>query len=561
MKVIKKHPRILSLKIKKGISIVLFLGFAIAIWAQNTDPVRLEIPAKNGSNPFNYITAGIDGICVFYPTINETGRDSISWSFMMTDTQLKPNWAKLISMHEDVTFLKGFSKNRIIYLLFHDTKRNKEGNIFVFMINPSLQLITEHRSQIPDKAEVIDFDIYKDYALIGYNLRKAQPVLFGFSLVTAEKRNFDVTSEKDALLLDVAISQENSEIYTVYKVQYSNSRNRVMLNIYNEYGGVKKQINFESQKEKCLINSAQYIPYKNGLGLIAGTYGYYNSTSKRPYNYYDNYYNYYYRYSPYYYYNRQQDYDANTDNTPVSDGFFSASIKNSTGDSIRYFSFSTFNNAFKYMTDANALKVKMRNERKQGAAKSSELDEGKENSLELRLITHDIKQYNDGFILAAEAYSPEYQTVTRMSYDYYGRSFPSTYQVFEGFRYSHAFITSFDSLGNMKWNNGIEMKDILTKFLNRKLNYLIDNQEMVLYYNANNKVAFKTIKGSEIIENTTYTQISPKLRTDQPTEEYLGGIEYWYDDFFIASGYQSIKNNYIENSKRNVFYISKLAFR
>lgn len=544
---------------KKGISFLVLFIIATALWAQKTDPVRLELAARSGSDPFNYITAGDQGVCIFYPTINETGKDSISWSFLMTDNNLKQKWAKLVAMHEDVTFLKGFSKNKVIYLLFHDTKRNKEGNIFVYMIQPSLQLITEHRGLIPDKAEVIDFEILNDYILIGYNARKAQPGILGYSLVSSEKRTFEVTSEKDALLLDIAVSPENGEVYGIFKIQYSNSRNRIAMNIYNEYGGLKKQIDFGTQKEKCLINSAQYIPYGNGKGLIAGTYGYSNSSSRKPYNYYDNYYNYYYRYSPYYY-NRQQDYDANTDNTPVSDGFFSSLILSNMADSIRYFSFSGFNNAYKYMTDVNALRVKMRNEKKLKNQKSD--DEAiNESSLDLRLITHDLRQYNNEFILAAEAYAPEYHTVTRMSYDYYGRSFPTSYQVFDGFRYSHAFIAAFDSTGNIKWNNGIEMKDILTKYLNRKLNYLIDNSEMVLYYNSNNKIAFKTIKGNEVIENTTYTTIAPKMRTDQPNDEYLGGIEYWYDDFFIASGYQSIKNNYLENSRRNVFYLSKMAFR
>jgi len=184
-----------------------------------------------------------------------------------------------------------------------------------------------------------------------------------------------------------------------------------------------------------------------------------------------------------------------------------------------------------------------------------------ERTLNLRLITHEIQVNNGQVIMTSEAYSPEYHTNTQMSYDYYGRAFPTSYQVFDGFRYSHAFIAGFDSSGNMAWNNGMEMRDILTKYLNRKLNCLFDNDETVLFYNANNKVAFKVIKGNNIIDNTTYTQLPLKRGTDQPLDEYLGTIEYWYDDYFIATGYQTIRNNYLESNKRNVFYISKMAFR
>lgn len=542
---------------------VIFL-FGISLWAQSGDPLRLEIPTQSGSDPFNYVADGASGVCVFYPTISEAGKDSISWSFVMTNEKLKETWKKQVPMHEDVTYLKGFSEKGVIYLLFHDTKRNKESNLFVFMIIPKLQLITEHRGSIPDKAEVVDFELADEYALIGYNNRKGQPGVTGFSLVTGEKRNFDITAEKDALLLDISIDTIQKEVFAVYKVQYSSVKNRLFLNVYNWYGGVKSTIDFTNQQERRNINSAQFISLGIGKGLIAGTYGYSQSNNRRPYNYYDNYYNYYYNYYSPYYYNRQTDYDASNDNTPVSDGYFTAVFRNDIAGETNYYNFSSFNNAFRYMTDESAIRIKMRSEKKnakttenQGEANEND----KENSLNLRLLTHELMAINGEYLVMAEAYSPEYHTVSRMSYDYYGRAFPNSYQVFDGFRYSHAFVAAFDTNGKMRWNNGMEMRDIITKYLNRKLNCLIDGEETVLYYNANNKIAFKTIKGSEIIENTTYTTLSPKLGTDQPIDEYLGTIAHWYDDYFIATGYQSIRNNYLENNKRNIFYINKLAFR
>jgi len=148
-----------------------------------------------------------------------------------------------------------------------------------------------------------------------------------------------------------------------------------------------------------------------------------------------------------------------------------------------------------------------------------------------------------------------------MSYDYYGRAFPTTYEIFDGFRYSHAYVAGFDSSGNMTWNNGMEMRDILTRYLNRKLNCVFEKEETVLFYNANNKIAFKKINGITVVDNTSYTTLPPKRGTDQHLDEYLGSIQHWYDDYFVATGYESIRNNYMENNKRNVFYLTKLVFR
>lgn len=544
---------------KRIIFILSILSASLVLWAQNGNPLRIEIPARAGSSPFNYVSAGRQGLCIFYPTISETGRDSISWSFVMTDTDLKEIWNKQVPLHEDVTFLKSVEGEDAIYLLFHDTKRNENGNIFVFMIQPKLRLITEHRSMIPDKAEVVDFEIANNNAFVGYNNRKSQPGIVGFSLINGEKRSYDITAEKDALLLDVSVDTARKEVFATYKLQYSSSRNHLYVNRYNSPGALEKTFDFSEQVERRNINTAQFIPMGYNNGMVIGTYGYNVANTRRQYDYYNYYYNsYYYNYySPYSL--RQPDYDENSDNTPVSDGYFTARVTNGEPGKLIYSNFSTFSNSQKYITDVSALRSKGRPDKKSDNEK--DVYDDKEKSMNLRLLTHEATFRNGYFILTSEAYSPEYHTNTQMSYDYYGRSFPTSYQVFDGFRYSHAFIAGFDSSGTMVWNNGMEMRDILTKYLNPKLNILFDNTETVLYYNANNKIAFKTIQNGKVLENTSYLQIPPQRPTDKAYEEYLGSIQHWYSDYYIATGYQSIRNNYMESNKRNVFYISKLAFR
>jgi hypothetical protein len=549
---------------KKILSVTFLISAALALWAQSGSTLRLEIPAPAGSAPFNYVTDGESGVCIFYPTINETGKDSVSWSFMMVDDQLKELWHKQVPLHKDVTFLKSLATNEAIYLLFHDTKRNKDANIFVFMIIPKFRLITEHRGMIPDKAEVIDFELSNSFALIGYNNRKGQPGIIGFSLVTGEKRTYEITSEKDALLLDISVDTARKEIFATYKIQFSSSKNHLFVNQYNSPGALEKTFDFTEQVERRNFNSAQYLPMGEGIGIVAGTYGHNVSNTRRQYDYYDYYYNnYYYNYySPYNL--RQSNYDANSDKTPISDGYFTTSVNNGIANKIKYYNFSGFSNAFKYITDPSALRIRTKTIKKADRTDDNEpfdTRDDNDKTMNLRLIAHDIVLNNGQFIIVSEAYSPEYHTNTQMSYDYYGRSFPTSYQVFDGFRYSHAFVAGFDSVGNMVWNNGMEMRDIITKYQNRKLNCLFENDEIVLFYNANNKVAYKTIKGSSIVENTSYTALTPLRGTDQPMDEYLGTIEYWYDEYFIATGYQTIRNNYLESNKRNVFYINKMAFR
>lgn len=526
--------------------------------AQSAQPIRFEVPTRSGTDPFNHVACGEDGVCLFYPTIEETGKDSVSWSFYLLDRNLQQVWQKRIPLREDVSFLKSIYRNNCIYLLFHDTKRNETGNISVFFIIPSKQIITEHRSDIPFKADVIDFEILNDLVFIGYNENRGKPGLIAFSLIDGQKRNFEISTENDALLLDVAADSVYKGIYATYKVQKTSTRNKLYLNKYDLSSALRSTTTFGGEVEKRIINSAEYVPLSDTRGLLTGCYGYSNR-GRRPYDYYHDYYNYYYYHSLYY---RPYTYDANKDNTPVSDGFFTAAVGDNLTPTLRYYSFIDFSNALKITSDMDVLRLRKRSEKREKnnlTGEDNTVDDNG-NSLNYRLLMHPVIVSDGKFLLLGETYYPEYHTMTQMVYDYYGRAFPSSYSVFDGFRYSNAFLAAFDSAGVKVWDNGMEMRDILTTYLNHKMNYVFSGNEMTLFYNANGKLAVKTIAGSETLDNTSYVSIASKRQTDQVAYEYLGTMEYWYGNYYLASGYQTIRNNYLTENKRNVFYLNKMAF-
>ncbi len=524
--------------------------------AQSGQPIRVEIPVRAGTNPFNYVPFGENGICMFYPTINDAGKDSISWSFVMLDRNLKEEWKKLLPLHEDVNYLKGFSQNGVIYLLFHDTRRNKEGNIYVFFIIPPKQIITIHKSDIPEKAEVVDFEIFNEFALVGYNQRKGKPGLLGFSLINGEKRNFDFPETENSLLLDIAVDTIYKDIAAVYKVQPSSTRNQLMVNLYNGSSALRRTVTFENIQEKRIFNSAGFVFTGENRGFVLGTFGS-GARNKRNYDYYNDYYNYNYYNS---FYRRPSTYDQNQDNTPISDGYYSATIGPDGPGNMNYYHFIDFSNAYKYINSPEALRTKRKADKK-NSEKDDPGGNNKKFSLDYRLLIHPVKYSGGSYLMLSEAYLPEYHTMTQMVYDYYGRAIPSTYSVFDGYRYTNAFLASFDSSGQMQWNNGMEMRDILTTYLNRKLNLYQEKDETYLFYNANAKIAFKTINKSDIVEGTAFTPVAPKRATDQYISEYLGSIEYWYGDYFLVTGYESLRNNNLDENKRSVFYLSKMAFR
>ncbi|MCK5839439.1 MAG: hypothetical protein KAG99_06295, partial [Bacteroidales bacterium] len=161
----------------------------------------------------------------------------------------------------------------------------------------------------------------------------------------------------------------------------------------------------------------------------------------------------------------------------------------------------------------------------------------------------------------AEAYYPEYHTITRMMYDWYGRPTPSYYNVFDGYRYTSVFIAGFDKNGNLLWDNGLELWDILTLKLEKRVNVVFDKEETVIAYSNNGEVTYKVISGNEDVTGADNIPIESYYSRDKLISESSSNMVYWYKNYFLTYGYQKIKNNSLtDQNRRYVFYFNKIAF-
>ena len=82
---------------------------------------------------------------------------------------------------------------------------------------------------------------------------------------------------------------------------------------------------------------------------------------------------------------------------------------------------------------------------------------GKKLRYNYNLITHDIIEMNEQYVLVGEAYYATYRTETYYTTDSKGNMVMQTRTVFDGFQYSHAVVAGFDKKGNKLWDNTFEM--------------------------------------------------------------------------------------------------------
>jgi hypothetical protein len=186
---------------------------------------------------------------------------------------------------------------------------------------------------------------------------------------------------------------------------------------------------------------------------------------------------------------------------------------------------------------------------------------GSETNLNYEFLMHDLVKNGDDFVMLAEAYYPEYHQVSTMSYDFYGRPMPYYYTVFDGYRYFNAFVAGFNQQGDLLWSNGIKIWDVRSFLLQKKVEVYFDGEDAVLFYNHDGKIVSKAINGNEEIGDEEHTKIAMQFPGDVQMEASQGMIRQWYSNFFVAYGYQTLKNSALGGgSKRSVFYFNKVIF-
>jgi hypothetical protein len=179
-------------------------------------------------------------------------------------------------------------------------------------------------------------------------------------------------------------------------------------------------------------------------------------------------------------------------------------------------------------------------------------------SLDMLMSFH-LRTVNNNLALIGESVTREYRTSTQTFYDYYGRVVPYTTTVFDGYRFNDAFIWLLDSNGKARKNyvSDISMTLNSKTLINKIALFVGENGTFILFANATN-VFYKTLEPHENSHQTL--RLQPLFRGDRVVEDYDSRVFNWYDSHFLVCGYQTIYNGSRRNSKRTVFYLSKISF-
>jgi hypothetical protein len=533
---------------------LLFYSFIFVLFchaAKAQKPLRVEIEAKSYSSKYNVLPIGPEGVLLFNESDEGAENGLKKWIFTKYDTNFKEVWTKEFPIDKKVSYKKFFLDKNRLYLLFI---QGTMGALQIVDLDIKSGLIKSTNKRLEINSVINDFKVIGDDVYLGGNSvpKTSQifgrmclayagcfiplffgimnipimPVLMNINLKTGTSKLLPLIYEGNSTVVDLNVNKAGTELEAGIMNSQKKGISHFYIKTYSAGGN--------------LTNTTE-IMGKNTFRILGGRIMSISATEKIIIG----------NYTPE---SKKQSIFTSL-NTDYPAGFYFTKLTKNVQEYIQFYSFDKL------------LKFNTNRESKNGKGK----DEKKE-VLHYQLLVHDIIQKNNEYVMIAEAYYPEYHTevYTEMVTNANGSTSmrTRTRQVFDGYRYTHAMVSGFDKNGIMLWYQTFEIMDILSFELTERVKVIQDGDKQVLVYSNGGAIKSKVINGKEIVEGKVSTKIENAYTADDVKDNYKSDIDYWYDKYFLAHGFQVIKNT--EDSKkdkknvkkkRTVFYFSKIGFQ
>lgn len=151
--------------------------------------------------------------------------------------------------------------------------------------------------------------------------------------------------------------------------------------------------------------------------------------------------------------------------------------------------------------------------------------------------------------------SYSYNTSTGGSIDY----------VHVGWEYETAYLMTFDEDGEFVETHEFDMKETDYYDIKNKprLNIIKSEKSDADYFlvmSAGGKLITNTIDNGEMKRRERVEKIGNPYSRNSKKENSASTTEYWYDNFFLASGYISVKKGGLFSGKDKKYYFNKIEF-
>ncbi len=471
---------------------------------------RVEIELNSKADNYQLVSLSEEGVVIFSDQSYKIFGANAKWIFSHYNKKLEEVWETEIEAPKGNYIYQDFdTEEGALFMIF--TKFS--GEYLVIEVNTKTQTVTNHHIDALRNLTFQDFVILNRYIFISGTSR-GTPVILHYQLGSNTppqilKSSYSKKTELEKLDKDIL-----NRIVKVTSTDWKGGNSSMRVQSYLENGEQVFNLPIAPKEEKNLLTGKLSVN-KEGKLLLIGTFA-----------------------------NR---------NSRYADGIYIGEHDGNGINFMKFYNFTELQNYFDYLPKGRKEALMKRSEKKQ--------EHGKDLNLQYRLLVHDIFEKDGQYILTAESYYPIYRYERRRDGSSGGRLI-RTVRIFDGFKYTHAIVAGFNDQGNLTFDGSFAIESPKLMKLKELVRVGYHDGLARILYSSEGKIFSKSIKDNEIIEGQAVKAIPTEYESDDIKKSYVNNLEYWYDNYFLAWGFQKIRNN--ENSdvklKRSVLYFNKVEY-
>jgi len=500
--------------VKKIVSVGLFIFLFHGAQAQMNLDNRLEIELKNGYNN-EKIYKSTKGFFILESEAQKKEHNKQEVKYDLYDSELKELKSASVFIPTDMRYAESYSDDTCVYKLY---KNNKQAFLITRVAIAGL-VVDTIRGIFPKGITLLDMKVVGTKAWFETRL-KSKTCILQVDLKTGENRVSEFIEKK--------WSRKTSIVN--YQMAPQSGELLVFMNKYIKRGVCElSQMRVNGSCELC--DNVQLTG--TGDKVISSVSGYRVSDNEMVYT------------------GTYSRYKMNR-----SEGLFFAKAQNNKLSYINYINFLDMKNFLSYKGEFSQKVIK--------TIKKTLAKLGTEYSINYNIAAHDIIVIPGGYLLVGEAYYPSYTSIPHTTTSMInGMMMTQTYYTttFNGYCYTHAFVSAFSNDGKLLWDQCFEMSPSEMPYYPKRFIRISGqtDKNIALVYTSGKYMVSKIIGFDGKVEKDVKWDLISTGNEGEKTSWNISNADYWYGNYFLVYGTQVVKNMEAK-SKRNVFYVNKVGF-
>lgn len=497
--------------------ILLLFSLPSIFYAQVKLEKRLEYSEEDKSYSYQFFSYGEEGGLIRYLTHDKRNKEYIT-SFISVDKGLNEEQKQSYATSSNLSMVETYKVNNLLISIDYSYKK---GVYQLRVINRNTLNVKVFEGTFLKKSIVEHISLLGDNLFVTTAHKKGTNLRI-INIVNNEIKDLriELSDYKDAVLSNM--ERVNRGDKEEYHIQFS----------FFDQGKVSKHLIFRYNSEGKLLSKPFVVALEKDKAVVSMRFTYSEETDE-------------FIISGTYTANKKSGY---------ANGLYTARI-NDMGrvSAVKTYNFFSLDHFVDFLPKKKQEKLAKKKKRKE--AKGNEL------LYKGRAELHEIYFYENNRYLISEFYYPTYRTE---SYTSNGQTYYRS--VFDGYQYTHTLIAALGEEGELLWTHIFDMGIVQKPFYVKRFIRKVINEEGELelsYANASglNFIAFD--ESGTVQKERSYSFIETGKEEEVVKYTSNSDIVYWYDNYYVVSGFQKIKNPNPEKKKkkkRKIYFINLISY-